>query len=209
MLTIKELVHNLPTELCSKIISYISIEYLLDNESSIPPSDIIDERIINYINNKLLSDMLISGYLLNNQFYKDIVNNKLDEIILNYTNIFMNYVNINGGIINYNNNSSLISLNFEYTYTTIGEFFNSNTDDYCVNLSNYSHFDNHCSMCIFNRVFNILYDENNIKQAIHHIIKRNMNVSDTTCNIKSIKIVKSNLLNDIINENNTVLIKLI
>jgi hypothetical protein len=44
MLTIKELVHNLPTELCSKIISYISIEYLLDNESSIPPSNIIDEH---------------------------------------------------------------------------------------------------------------------------------------------------------------------
>ena len=181
---------NIPYEIKLIIINYLPISKLIiDN-----PPPIFHEYIMHYINTKLLTDMYISGCLCNSDIYNKIIYNKIDEISSSITKKFIKVVEEIGGPSNIMDETMpIISLKIIFKFTTIGKYYISSTDDIHYSLSSYSIYNNHCMWRYNNTVFNFKYTEDNIKNEIVRVLIKNMNYSDTTVDIKSMEIIKTDL----------------
>lgn len=194
--------NNIPDEIKLIVISYLPFHKLImDN-----PPQIFHEYIIHYINTQLLTNMYISGILYESNIYNNIINNKACEISSNITTKFMKAVKEIGGPIKIiNENTPIISLNIVFKFTTVGKFFNSSTADIKYSLSTYSIYNNHCTWVYNDTIYHFKYTEENIKNEIWRILVKNMNYSDTTVDIKSMEMIKTDLWNN----NSTILFKFI
>jgi hypothetical protein len=180
----------LPYEIKLKIIDFIPLtKQIVDN-----PPPIFHDYIINYINTKLLKNMYISGILCTNDIYNDIISAKLENISLNITNKFMNAVQEIGGPVGMiNENMPIISLKIIFKFTTVGNYYNSDTNDIKYSLSSYSIYNNYCTWVYNDTTFNMIYTKESIHNEIWRILIKNMNYSDTTIDIKSMEMVKTDL----------------
>ena len=182
----------LPYEIKLMIIDYFPLtKQIIDN-----PPPIFHDYIINYINTKLLTNMYISGLLCTNDIYYDIISDKLENISSDITNKFMNAVKDIGGPIGIiNENMPIISLKIIFKFTTVGNYYNSDTNDIKYSLSSYSIYNNYFTWFYKDTRYNIEYTEENIHNEIVRILIKNMNFSDTTVDIKSMEMIKTDLWN--------------
>ncbi len=190
---------TLPYEIKKIIINYLPF-YKLSTNNILP---IFNECIIDYINNKLLIDNYINGNLYNNELYRHIIDNKLIDITKSITKKFMEYSN---GIVFLNFNSpapiSTINIIIKFKFTTVGKYFSGSTNDIVFKLSNSNMFyPNICSVIFYGTSTYIDYDENDIQNKLFNILIRNMNLSDTIVDIKSMEIIRTNYPNGFSNYN--------
>jgi len=194
----------IPEEIKLMIISYLPIYKLINN-----PVPIFHEYIIHYINTQLLTNMYVSGRLLRSDIYCDIVYDKMKEMSSSITKQFMKATSDIGGTINpFNSDSKIvISLKITFKFTKVGKCYNSNTKDIKYSLSSYGSLnDSSCTWFYNDTVSAFKYTEENIKNEIWRILIKNMDHSDTTIDIKSMEMVKTDLMNA---DNYNVLIKFI
>jgi hypothetical protein len=191
-----ELFISLPDEIKKIILHKVPIEYYLEkDEINIP--NIIDEYILEYIEGNLLSDMSKSGYLNNTILYKKIVRDNVNNLALYYTNKFIYYANTHsGGIVHLNKyidkEVNVISLNIIFKFTKVGNYYMGSTEGSNFIISNDSwNYENKCSKIYYNTTIFIDYTEDSIKNAIYNVLLRQMDNSDTTEDIKSMKIIKT------------------
>ena len=180
----------IPYEIKLIIINYLPIyKLIIDN-----PPPIFHDIIMHYINTKILTDMYISGILCKNDIYCDIINNKVGEISSNITKKFMRAVEeIDGPSSIINENIPIISLKIIFKFTTVGKFYISNTDDIKYSLSSYSIYNNYFTWRYNDYTCTLEYTEENIQNEIFRILIKNMNYSDTTVDIKSMEMIKTDL----------------
>ena len=200
----------IPDEIKLIIISYLPLNKLITDE----PLPIFHEYIMNYINTKLLTNMYYAGRLYNSDIYSDIVYNKLNEISSNITTRFIKEIDEIGGPINTNNinnniniiNKPIISLKIIFKFTKVGKHYNSFTGDIKYSLSSFGMCDNSCSWFYNDSISAFEYNEENIQNEIWRILIKNVDCSDTTIDIKSMEMIKTEFLND---TNSNILIKFI
>jgi len=176
-------------------IKLIIIDYMPLNKNIIDnPPPIFHDYIINYINKKLLTNMYISGLLCTNNIYDNIISDKLEQIASGITKKFMNAVHKIGGPIQIiSENMPIISFKITFKFTTVGKYYNSDTNDIKYSLSSYSIYNNYFTRLYNDNIMNIEYTESNIQNEIWRILIKNMDYSDTTIDIKSMEIIKTDL----------------
>jgi hypothetical protein len=191
-----ELFIILPDEIKKIILDKLPIQdYLKKDEINIP--NIIHEYITEYIEGNLLSDMSKSGYLNNTIKYKKIVRDNVNKLALKYAEKFIYYANTHSGGVVYLNNYidkevNVISLNIIFKFTKVGNYYSGSTDESNFIISNDGwNYVNKCSRIYYNTTIFIDYTEDSIKSAIYNVLLRQMDYSDTTEDIKSMKIIKT------------------
>jgi hypothetical protein len=157
--------------------------------------------------------MYYTGRLYNSDTYRYIIYDKLDEISSNITTRFIKEVDEIGGPINnnininnINNKKLIISLKIIFKFTTVGKYYNGYTGDIKYSLSSYGMYDNSFTWFYNDTISTFEYNEENIQNEIWRILIKNVDYSDTTIDIKSMEMVKTEFLND---TNCNVLIKFI
>ncbi len=191
---------SIPDEIKLFIISYLPLQKLISDK--ILP--IFNEYIMNYINTKLLLDNYNAGYL-SKSIYKDILFDKAKEIAFNIADEFIKETEKIGGPIITNDTEPIISLNILFKFTRVGRYYNGNTRDINYSLSSYGVFNNSFTWYYNQTLLTLKYSKENIRNEIWRIIIKNIDYSDTTLDIKSMELVKTNILNT----NNEILIKYI
>ena len=193
----------LPDEIKLIIISYLPISKLLASE----PLPIFNEYIMYYINTQLLKDMYKSGYLYKSPIYSDIIYDKINQIAENIAQGFIKEITNIGGPTSVNSVSTkIISLRIKFTFTRVGRYFQGSTDDFMYSLSTYGISENSCTWMYNNFQYGFQYSDENIKNEIWRILIKNMDHSDTTIDIKSMELIKTDIFDE---KNNIVLIKFI
>ena len=206
----------LPDEIQLIIINYLPMHKLISDNIPI----LFHEYIMNYINTKLITNMYNIGYIYKFSIYQNIIDNKLEELALNITKKYMELIDSIGGPINLNNivqkghinNStiSIIRLNLLLTYTTVGKYYNSSTEDKIFRLSSFNNFYDNIIHFYYYREVSVEYNEQSIKKTIICIFLQLMDYSDTTVDIKSMEIVKTSYSDKYLNnEIKTLMIKYI
>ncbi len=191
---------SIPDEIKLFIISYLPLQKLISDN----PLPIFNEYIMNYINTKLLLDNYNAGYL-SKSIYKDILFDKAKEIAFNIADEFIKETEKIGGPIITNDTEPIISLNILFKFTRVGRYYNGNTRDINYSLSSYGVFNNSFTWYYNQTLLTLKYSKENIRNEIWRIIIKNIDYSDTTLDIKSMELVKTNILNT----NNEILIKYI
>ncbi len=191
---------SIPDEIKLFIISYLPLHKLISDN----PLPIFNEYIMNYINTKLLLDNYNAGYL-SKSIYKDILFDKAKEIAFNIADEFIKETEKIGGPIITNDTEPIISLNILFKFTRVGRHYNGNTRDINYSLSSYGVFNNSFTWYYNQTLLTLKYSKENIRNEIWRIIIKNIDYSDTTLDIKSMELVKTNILNT----NNEILIKYI
>lgn len=194
---------TLPDEIKLIIISYIPCyKFITKDACNILP--IFDKYIKDYINNKLLTDNYCNGRLYNSKLYKKIIETKLKDITLSITKKFMEHSN---GIVwlNFDNPAPIYSINLIiiFTFTKVGNYFSGSIDDVKFQLSNTNYFDysNICNITFYGKSTYINYNENDIQNKLYNVLIRNMDLSDTTIDIKKMELIKTIYPNGFINYN--------
>jgi hypothetical protein len=191
-----ELFISLPDEIKKMILHKLPIEYYLEKDE-ITTTSIINEYITEYIEGNLLSDMSKSGYLNNTILYKKIVRDNVNKLALYYATKFIYYANTHsGGVVHLNKyidkEVNVISLNIIFKFTKVGNYYSGSTDESNFIISNDGwNYINKCSKIYYNTTIFIDYTEDSIKAAIYNVLIRQMDYSDTTEDIKSMKIIKT------------------
>jgi hypothetical protein len=191
-----DFIQKLPIELQQIILNFIPhYNFVNKNDTYIPP--LIDEYIIFFIKNELIKNMYTSSYLINCSYYKKLIKNKLNELSQYYTKQFMELCNIYSAgatnIKNYNNTQlNVISLNITFKFITVGQYYNSSTDDQLFTIGNSTMYDDGCCIVYYNTSIYINYTEEDITNELYKIFFRHMSLSDTMQEIKSMNISKIN-----------------
>ena len=173
------------------IINYLPINKLISDN----PPPIFHEYIMNYINKNILINMYVSGRLYKNDIYHDIVYGKVNEISSNITQQFIKAVDEIGRPTRiFNESMPIISLKILFKFTTVGKFYNGNTNDIKYCLSNYGIYDNYCTWRYNDFAFTFEYTKENIHNEIMRILIKNMDYSDTTVDITNMELIKTDLL---------------
>ncbi len=180
----------IPYDIKLIIMNYLPINTLIiDN-----PPKIFHNYLINYINKQLLTNMYVAGILYENNIYNIIINNKVNEISQNITDKFMKAVDeIGGPSLVYNQTAPIISLKIIFKFTEVGESYTGNTRDIDYRISSYSLYNNCCTWIYNYKYCTLEYNKQNIQNEICRILIKNMNISDTTIDIKSMEMVKTNI----------------
>ncbi len=181
---------TLPDEIKLIIIKFLPL-YKLITDNTLP---IFNEYIMNYINTKLLTDNYINGCLYKCELYRDIIDNKLIDITKSIAKKFMEY---SKGIVflNFNNPTpiSIISVIIIFKFTTVGKHFNGSTDDILFKLSNSNMgYSGICSVIFYGTSNYIDYNEYDIQNKLYCVLTRNIDLSDTTVDIKKMEMIKIN-----------------
>ena len=113
--------------------------------------------------------------------------------------------NIGGPVSIINESAQIISLKIIFKFTTVGKFYNSNTNDIKYSLSSNGIYENSCMWTYNDFIYTFDYTEENIHNEIWRILIKNMDLSDTTVDIKSMEMIKTNLLEN----NSNILFKFI
>jgi hypothetical protein len=189
----------IPYEIKQIIISYLPIYKLITGNQI----QIFDEYIMDYINTQLLKDMYIAGRLYNS-IYQNIIFDKLEEIASYIADEFIKETNkIGGPIINQiinNQMEPIISLKIVFKFTTIGKYYHGSTDNINYSLSSYGVYNNSCTWFYNQTICCFDYSKENIQNEIWRIIIKNMDFSDTTVDIKSMELIKTNINNTCIEQ---------
>ncbi len=185
---------NLPDEIKLIIIGYLPITKLVSDN----PLPIFDEYIINYINNRVLTNMYYTGFLYRRSIYSDMVYDKIKEIADMIGEQFIKETNMIGGPINILNQelnqelNTIISLVIIFKFSTVGKRYNGSRDDINYCLTNSSLANNSCSWCYDGTMSCFEYTDKNIKTEIFRILIKNIDYSDTIVDIKCMELIKTN-----------------
>ncbi len=191
-MNITELFSSLPDEIKKIILDKLPIKMLVDKDST-KIINIIDEYIKEYIETKILYNMSKSGYLYNTILYKTLVRYNIDKLSLYYAKKFILY---SKGLVNLNNyldkNVNIISLKIIFKFTKIGNIYSGSNEDSVFIISNECFGDiNKCNTTYYNTTLFIDYEEDYIKSSIYNVLIREMDISDTKKDIKSIQIINT------------------
>ena len=196
-----------PNEIQELILSYVPINKLIKKNEINEIHPMIDNIIKNYIKNHLLSDMYQSSFILTMPLYSKMLKDRLFKLAFSYVNDFMKSVSKYsvGNSINMFNHFetpiTTISFIITFKFIRVGQYYNGDTSDKTYTLTNLGCMDNRCAIYYYNKLRDIKYNEAIITFEIYNILLRQMDYSDTTTHIISMKLIKTHYPTGIKEEN--------
>ncbi len=173
--------NTLPYELISPILRFIPIKQMIDiNDTDIHPC--INEAIENYINNKLLSDLYTTGYLLYHNTYKSMIEEELMKTVRRMVEKYMEFTNAS-----FNNSDSISTiLNINFMFDDATEYYNGPKEDFILSISCRN--DLECIIDDGSNMDDIIYDSEIIINKIYDFIVRTILYDECNYQISKITI---------------------